>query len=126
MTLRQDGLRWLQEHYVPPDSSVRVSKYYSEDESWCKKPVWWFEFPKDTAEQGKSKYVHLLCQQVNAPGDFVHLRVPLDWLRANLAELHIRQNSQRPLVSIYVSAEPDSLYGEIRGTGKLDFSQFLQ
>ena len=123
MSLRDDGLKWLREHYGPPVGPVRVSKYYQADESWNEKPVWWFEFPESTLMEHTSKCIHFLCQQVGMAEPFTHLRVPIDWLRERRQELYIRQDKG---VSIYLSAEDGTLYREMRGTGKLDFSEFLQ
>ena len=122
MALRQEGIEWLHKHYGSPVGPVHVSKYYDGDESWNKKPVWWFEFPESALDDTTFTRVHLVCQLIGEAEPFAHLCVPTDWLRERKQELHIRPGKG---VSIYVSAEDDSLYREMRGTGQIEFSEFL-
>ena len=123
MTLRQEGIEWLAREVGATTDPVHVSKMYRADESWNRWPVWWFEFSGKVLEDPDVPCIHLLCQTNEDAGRFVHVRVPNSWLREHKGDLCVRAGGK---VSLYLSAEDDTLYREVRGAGQLDFSGFAK
>jgi hypothetical protein len=58
-----------------------------------------------------------------APGknDFYYLEIPTDFLKSNLNKFH-KLNDK---ISLYLSTDPNTLFIEERGEGRLDFKKFL-
>lgn len=65
----------------------------------------------------------LLGQQSPDRSDFRYLSVPAQYLTQHLPELHIRTGQR---ISLFLSAELDTLFVDQRGTGQMPFRQFLQ
>ena len=119
MNLRKSGLDWFREHHGPGDET-RVSKFYPTHQSW-KGPVWWFEFP-DSAVSDPTGYINLLCQHRNNPDSFHHLRVPMALFGACKHHLGYREDNKK--FSLFLSAERETLFREMRGTGNIEFRGF--
>ncbi|HEC69357.1 MAG TPA: hypothetical protein ENI31_03615 [Candidatus Omnitrophica bacterium] len=113
MNTRNKGIKWLK---------LKVSRYFPRGKSWIRKPVWWFEFTESYISE-KGRYVNFLCQKEKNKNDFYHLRVPTNYLQRHRRQLYFRKDVKR--YSLYLSAEPKRKFTEIRGTGYLDFAQFL-
>lgn len=122
MSLRAEALAWLRSRDRSTEELVRVSKLYSSDESWSHAPAWWFEFPEDVILDSPDTHINLLCQAEDAAGAFFHLRVPIRFLLRNHEALGFRAAPSR--YSLFLSAERDDRFRELRGPGRVDFSQF--
>jgi hypothetical protein len=99
-----------------------VSKYYTADEAWPRKPVWWFEFPATHASKDRFGFLNMLCEVPEDNSDYHHLRVPMGLFLACKRHLGTRDEGQR--FSLYLSAEKTRLFQECRGTGQIEFKAF--
>ena len=101
---------------------VYTSKYYKPEESWQKAEVWWLHFPLSAIDIKKYGFVNFICQVAPEKNDFHYLKVPTEFLQDHLDKFHrIGEN-----VDIYLSARPETLFIEIRGIGRLNFSNFVK
>ena len=129
MTIRATALRWLSIHHRVRDGDIFASRYYPAAESWTGSAAWWLQLPVHRIDAPGDRVFHLLCEAPNAPDapntpGFHYLRVPAAFLRSNLEGLD-RPGDGR-MVSLFLSAEPDSRFRDERGHARLDFAQFLQ
>jgi hypothetical protein len=122
MTIRSDALRWLAERFGVRDGHVYTSKFYTARESWTREAAWWIEFPRDILDKAGSPYLHLVCQIAPDNPEFHYLRVPKDFLKANLSRLHVHKNDR---VSLFLSAEAANVFLERRGNSRVSFMHFL-
>ena len=65
--------------------------------------------------------MNLICEKLPGKNDFYHFKVPAKFLIVNLKCFHRIGES----ISLYISAEPENIFTEVRGKGQLDFSKFL-
>lgn len=119
MNLRNAGLKWFDEHHQPAEP-IRVSKFYPTHESW-KGPAWWFEFPPSDVSDPNG-WLNLLCQRRNDPGSFHHLRIPMGLFAA--CKHHLGYRKDKDVFSLLLSAEPEFLFREMRGSGRIEFRHF--
>lgn len=121
MSIRSYAIKWLNLNYKNVVGPIYTSKYYTPEESWPKIPVWFFNFPLSAIDAKQYQCVNLVCQTDPNKNGFHYLKVPTKYLNEHLEKFHrIGEN-----ISLYLSANPDSLFIEERGEGKLDFSNFL-
>lgn len=113
MNLRPDGLAWFKKNRGTAEP-VRVSRLYPPAQSPTGKPLWWFEFRESLVAQ--SSWINLLSQHPHSPGEFIHLRVPQSHFVGGPDRLGFRPNAQ--MYSLFLSAEPESLFMELRGPAK--------
>lgn len=121
MSIRSDALRWFVEHQGHTNNKTYTSRYYKAEESWSRKPVWWFIIPQNSIDTTKFSYVNLLCQQAPNKNLFQYLKVPTSYFKGNLNKFHRQGNK----LSLYLSADASSLFVEERGQGFLPFEEFL-
>lgn len=121
MSIGPDARRWFLYKYDNTKNKTYTSKYYLPEESFPKKDVWWLQIPLAAIDSNRFTHVNLICQVAPGANDFHYLKVPVKYCQEHLNKFH-RVND---IPHLYLSAEPDTLFTEIRGTGKLDFSQFL-
>jgi hypothetical protein len=121
MSIGPDARSWFLSKYGKTNNKTYTSKYYLPEESWPKKHVWWPQIPISVIDTNRFTHVNILCQVAPGANDFHYFNVPVTFLNEHLVKLD-RVND---IIHLYISAEPDTLFTEIRGTGKLDFSQFL-
>lgn len=69
----------------------------------------------------KYQYINLVCQVAPDTNDYYYLKVPTEYLNQHLEKFH-RLGEK---ISLYFSTEPDRLFNELRGTGNLNFEQFV-
>lgn len=117
-----EGRKWFRQNFKVDTNKVYTSKYYRPEESWPKTEVWWLQFPLKAIEINKYDYVNFICQVAPGKNDFHYLKVPTQFLQDNLHKFH----RIGEMVDIYLSARPETLFVEIRGSGKLNFSKFRQ
>jgi hypothetical protein len=122
MNIRKTGLDWLRKNGRATDERVAVSKYYPSVEAWPRTPVWWFEFPTDSATNDRFGFLNLLCQVATNSAEFHHLRVPMGLFLACRHHLGLREEEEK--FSLYLSAEHPRLFRELRGGGQIEFGVF--
>lgn len=123
MSIRTEAVHWLASNYGVRGRGICTSKFYRPEESWPKRRVWWFEIPLDYINASDSTQIHLVCQVAPNRNDFYYLNVPIVFFREHLRHLKIRKDNGR--VSIYLSADPNHMFLEERGTGDINFSGFV-
>ena len=121
MSIRPLALKWLSSNHKGVIEDIYTSKYYQPEESWNKKHVWWIEVPINVIETKSRNDINLICQKSLDENVFYYLQVPKKYFLDNLQLLYIRDEK----ISIYLSAEKGNLFIEQRGSGKVDFKQFL-
>ena len=121
---RKRAIAWLEDHYGPQEGIIHTSKFYKPYESWPKKRLWWIELSIERMSKSCEKYVHFVCQKENTLKDFYYLKVPIDFLKVYADQFFFRK--PKKCFSFYFSAEPDTLFKELRGKGNVDFSNFKQ
>jgi hypothetical protein len=121
MSIGPDARRWFLSRYGVTKNKTFASKYYLPEESWPKKHVWWIQIPSHALDPKSRDYVNLLCQVAPAETNFHYPKVPVSYLLQHLEKFHKIGGK----MDMYLSAEPDTLFMEIRGTGRLDFSRFV-
>jgi len=67
------------------------------------------------------EHVNLVCQIAPTKNDFHYLKVPTKFLQEHIEKFHRVADK----ISIYLSANPNTLFIEERGKGRLDFCKFL-
>ena len=98
------------------------SKFYTADHAWPKQNSWWFEIPLERLKENATSNFHLLCQKSPQIRDYYHLKIPAQYFLSHLDDLTIQK---RGTVSIFPSAEQDSLFQDLRGKRQLNFRSFL-
>ena len=121
MSIRFDAFQWLDSNFRKIDGSVYTSKYYLPEESWPKKHVWWLKIPLRVINKNENKFINLLCQVEPNKKEFYYLKVPTDYFEEHLKNFHIVND----IASLYLSADLNNLFVEIRGKGNTAFAQFL-
>ena len=122
MNSRQSGIDWLHKKGRRTDERVAVSKYYAADESWSKRPAWWFEFAAAYATKDPFGFLNLLCGVAPDSSEFHHLRVPMGLFLASKHHLGFLRAGDK--FSLWLSAEEPTLFREVRGDGRIEFAMF--
>ncbi|RYE58576.1 MAG: hypothetical protein EOP48_03240 [Sphingobacteriales bacterium] len=120
MSIRPLALQWFKSKYGEV-KNVFTSKFFTPDKSWNKKNVWFFQLPPSSIDLPGKKHVCLLCEKKPGKNDFHYLRVPISFILHNIEKF----DTIGEKLALYLSAEPQSLFVEERGKGKLDFSSYL-
>ncbi len=113
--------KWFLSKHKNDGNKIYSSKYYTPEESWSKRAVWWVNIPITAINQKSYSHVHLVCQLEPDKNDFHYLRVPTKFLNEHLEKFH----RIGEMISLYLSAEPITLFVEERGAGRLEFNKFL-
>lgn len=121
MSVRPATLVWFHENYPDVHTPVYASKIYKPEEAWHKQKTWWFELSLKEMKPSGFTSVNLLCQIDPNGHSFFYLKVPVIYLMKNLAKLYIRDDK----ISLYLSPVKYKWFVEERGTGKVEFRQFL-
>ena len=120
MNLGRVGREWYLAHHGEPDWPIRVSRFYPSHESW-KGPAWWFEFPPSRVANPRG-WIILLCQRREDPKSFHCLRVPTGLFPA--CRPHLGWRKDKKIFSLFLCAEPENLFKEVRGPGGIQFEHF--
>ena len=120
MSIRNKALAWYNKNHGKIDHPIYTSKYYQTNESWPQKSVWWPQIPIKAINE--NKVIHILCEARPGSSEFYHLKIPSRFLKENLKKFHSLKGK---IVDFYFSTDPDRLFIEERGEGKLDFKIFL-
>ena len=116
-----EARKWFKEKFTNDQNKVYTSKYYTPVESWPKTHLWWLQIPLYAIEIIQYDHVNLICQVAPGRNDFHYLKVPTKFINEHLENFH----RIGEIISLYLSANPDTLFVEERGEGKLDFSEFV-
>ena len=120
MTARPEARAWLATRGLHV-GDLRVSKYYVAEESFWHVPGWWFEIPTMAVVKLETHF-DLLGRNPTGDPEFIHFRVPPEFLVANKAGLGFREQEDK--FSLFISAEQKDLWREVRGPGGVDFGRF--
>jgi hypothetical protein len=121
MSIRPNARRWFLSKYGNTKSKTYTSKYYLPEESWPKVAVWWLQISNNAIDENKDTFINILCETEPSSNDFYYLKVPVDFIKEHKEKFHKIGDK----IDWYLSADPDTLFREIRGEGKLNFSAFL-
>ena len=122
MSIRSKAITWLATHHKATSGPVVTTKYYPPERSWPKKHVWWPTITIQKIDTTTEKYINIVCEKLPGSNDFYYLKVPVKFFKDHLKAFHIVKDKT---ISMYLSADENNLFEEIRGTGRLDFGQFL-
>jgi hypothetical protein len=123
------GHRWFRAtHPGLTDGKVRISRYYPSGKkgTWRHdQPTWAFEFPLKDLESGAT-VTYCVCQSKD-DGSFIYcLRVPHQYVLDHRDALYERiDKSGRPSIGVFLAADSPTRFKDVRGTGDIDFGQFL-
>ncbi len=121
MNIRSVACNWFNGKYGKSKAKVYTSRFYSPDISYPKKAVWFLQIPLNAIDLNTYDHVNLICQKKINGKDFHYLKVPAKYFHKHINTFdRIKSN-----IAIYLSANPDTLFVEERGTGRLDFSEFV-
>jgi hypothetical protein len=127
MSHRSAGLKWFRAtHPKLTDGKVRVSRYYPPGEAtWNpERPTWAFEFPLKDLESAAA-VTYCVCQRRDGDG-FDCLRVPHQYVLDRRAVLYERiDKNGGPSIGVFLAADLATRFRDVRGTGGVDFGQFL-
>lgn len=121
MGTRREALKWFASKFAMTKNKTFTSKYYLAHESWPKVEVWWLQISSKAIDKEKHDFVNFICQTAPLENDFYYFKVPVKFFLQNLGKFH----QSKGKLSLYLSANPETLFVEIRGKGRLDFKQFL-
>ncbi|MDQ2720442.1 MAG: hypothetical protein M3Z26_11890 [Bacteroidota bacterium] len=114
-----NGRQWFKENFKDDGNKICTSKFYKPEESWPKTQVWWLQFSETAIDA--IKYAHVYLPGCSKSRNFHYLQVPVKYLNDHLDKFH--RLGQK--IDLYLSANPDTLFVEERGEGRLNFSKFL-
>lgn len=118
--IRTLGLSYLQEQLGEEPEFIKVSKG---GQAFHGMTVWWFDISIKIIEANASDYYYMLCENVQESGIFHILRVPIEFLIANLERLDTK--SREGAVRLHLGDCPPNLFIDVRTNGRTDFSQFV-
>jgi hypothetical protein len=79
------------------------------------------KIPSHAIDSDKYDFINILCQVDPSSNQFYYLKVPVAFIKEHREQFHKLGGE----IDLYLSAEQHNLFTEIRGDGKLDFSQFV-
>jgi hypothetical protein len=120
-TIKATAVKWLASKFGVRSSTIYASKFYIAEQSFVRRPVWWFEIPLRVIEAPDSTVAHLVCETTPEAVEFYYLAVPVEFFREQLSNLAVRENNK---VSLFLSAESGDLFSDQRGKGKVSFGRF--
>ena len=122
-TVKRAAVRWLVSKFGDTGNTVRASKLYFDKRT--QRSFWWLEIPQQALEEPLSNEIVLLCEVAPGANKFYCLKVPVKFFKTEKERrtLCVRKNGK---LSFYLSAEPEEMFVEQRGEGKVHFHHFLQ
>jgi hypothetical protein len=121
MAISSIAQKWFASKYGETHNKTYTSKYYLPEESWPKVAVWWMKIPSHALDVSKYDFVNILCQIDPLSNEFYYIKAPVSFINEHKEQFHKIAGE----IDLYLSAEEQNLFTEIRGEGKLDFSKFL-
>lgn len=120
MNTRDKGLKYLEDCLGKlPTEHITVSKYYFSNESWTQSPIWWFDIPLNRLES-PNEFVHIICLKIGE--GFFYLCVPTEYFTLNFKNFY----SNDKKITLYISAQEDNKFQDLKGPGSMSFSNWLQ
>lgn len=114
-TIKPEAKKWFGIHRLRfVSEEMLASRLYPQD-------LWWLEISERLLDNNDA-HINLLCESGCAEPRFHHLRVPVSFIAKNRDDLDFRANKKK--FSLYLSANPRTLFREERGQGNIDFSPF--
>jgi len=105
-------------------SYTHRSRHYPSEKSWTKSPAWAFEIPlSEFIDANKNSVIKLTCEPENRNEPSHELLVPEDFLARNIESFYLRRDVEK--ISLFLSAEIETRFRELRGTGEVEFYEFL-
>jgi len=123
VSIRKPALKWLAAKYGVSDGARCTSKFYCQEESWTKKSAWWIELASSHLTGNHEKDIHFICQKAPRGDVFYYLKIPVDFLLKNESKIDFLPKKSK--FSLFLSAEPENLFQDERGIGRVSFKQFL-
>jgi hypothetical protein len=121
-TVRAAAIQWLASKFGDSGNIVCASKLYIPQKSWTQRSAWWLEIPLQAFEKPRSNEIDLLCEVLPGANKFYYLKVPIEFFKKELPTLCVRKNGR---LSLFLSAEPEEMFVEQRGNGRVGFGRFL-
>jgi hypothetical protein len=123
VSIRKDAIIWLKKNVgVVSERQIFASKLFTPGESWTNKSAWWIQIPEERITSKEFTHLYLLCQTAPASQEFSVLRVPVSYFHQNLSRF---AKIGKGRINLFLSAEPDNLFEDERGSGKIIFASFL-
>jgi len=100
------------------------SKYYPKEESWIGEDAWAIEIPKLKIDDPDTQHIDLKLQEDPGSERYYHLKVPTSFFKLHWDSFYFR--ADRNNISLFLSAVPVTIFTDKRGSGKINFKEFLQ
>ena len=123
MGTRKDALAWLNRNGAIVDGEIFTSKFYIPSQSWTGKNAWWIQIPLKRLQPKQGLLIHILCQSSPGSSEFHYLKIPADYLLENLHGMALMGEK---MINLFLSAEPENLFQDERGNGRIWFNQFFK
>jgi hypothetical protein len=118
--IRKEGVTYLRKVLgYNPVEPIAVSKYFPAEESWTKKPTWWFDLRIDRVRNNKRGGYYLVGK--TRKRGFVVLKILNKFLLDNLENFETRYKDR---IRLPLAAEGKDLLVDERGKGRVGFSRF--
>lgn len=116
-TVRPAAIQWLASKFGDTGNTIKASKLHAQS-------LWWIDIPQKDIEKPKPAAIDLLCEVAPGANKFYYLKVPVEFFKKELPKLWVRKDGK--LLRLHLSAEPEEMFVDRRGNGKIGFSGFLQ
>jgi hypothetical protein len=120
MSMRSNAIKYLESKIKNIAGPIYTSKYYEPAESWTNSAVWWLEIPEAVLTDTNIP-VNLLCQMTPDGNDFYILQVSAIFLKNHVDSFQLNKGK----VSLFLSAEPATIFIDQRGPGNISFKDFV-
>lgn len=117
-TVKRAAVLWLTSKFGATGNTVKASKLH------ILQSLWWIDIPHGNIERPKSADIDLLCEVARGSNKFYYLKVPVTFFVKERPKLWVSKDGK--LLRLHLSAEPDKMFVECRGNGRIGFSRFLQ
>jgi hypothetical protein len=116
-TVKAAAVLWLTAKFGVSRNAVHASKLY------VPRMLWWFDIPQHEIESAKAEAIDLLCEVAPGANKFYYLKVPVAYFKMEKSKLDVNQQG---LTRMHLSSEPEEMFVDRRGSGRVAFSSFLQ
>lgn len=116
-TVKRAAVHWLDSKFGDTGNIVKASKLH------ILQSLWWIDIPKKDIETPQSNEIDLLCQATPKSNKFYYLKVPVEFFKKEKLKLDV---NDKGILRLHLSAEPEEMFIDRRGVGKIGFSSFLQ
>jgi hypothetical protein len=116
-TVKRAAVLWLAAKFGVTSTVVHASKLYVPES------LWWIDIPQQEFEKPQSAAIDLLCEIAPGANKFYYLKVPVDFFKKEKPKLNVNAHG---LLRLHLSAEPEEMFVDRRGSGRIAFNRFLQ